>query len=340
MMDQSPPFASDQLGDATAMSRTSSKPAHAQPAGTIVQIGPELQREAVAALLGDRKEGHSGAKRFLDYARENHVPLECMWSLVDGRGAIEATVLGVPSPGRTAMIFATPVRQAGSLGPIARLIDHACISLGKRDVELAQALLDPGDHVAKSCFIEAAFTLLAQLSYMQRPIRASDATVRVDWPDGYSAEPFDGQQRAELVALLEATYIDTLDCPGLVGLREAADILAGHECVGDKAEHRWLVLRNEGEAVGVVMLNPSPASDTVELVYLGLSPQARGKSLASKLLRAGLAHLGRRKERTITLAVDQRNRPAVSLYEREGFRVALERIAMIRSLRSQKEAGN
>lgn len=316
----------------TGMSKT---PSAAEPADGIIAIGPERHQEAVAGLLAyGSRDNHAGARRFLEYARENSVSLESMWSLVDGAGTIRATALGVPSPGQTAMLFATQPQSAAEVPAIARLIDHACRGLRTRKVELAQALLDPGDSLGTACFLEAKFTLLAQLSYMQRAVRAGDAKVSVDWPAGYAVEPYDAAKRAEMVALLEASYIDTLDCPGLVGLREAEDILTGHESVGEKDSHEWHVLRQGGTAVGVVMLNPSRAAETVELVYLGLAPNARGKGLGVKLLRWGIARLAQRKHRGVTLAVDQQNHPAVALYKREGFRVVLERTALIRSLRN------
>ena len=318
-----------------SMSSTSNKPGTAPPVDAIIAVTPDRHREAVACLLSNNRDGHAGARRFLDYARQNGVSLESMWSLVDGRGAIQATVLGVPSPGRTAMLFATRTSSRQNAAPIARLIDHACAGLRQRDVDLAQALLDPGDDAARSCYIEAGFTMLACLSYMQRPIRASDSAIRVEWPDDFVVEPYDAGRRDELINLLDETYIDTLDCPGLVGLRDARDILTGHECVGETSAHEWHVLRHKGRAVGVLMLNPSSGGETVELVYLGLAPSARGKRLGATLLRSGLARLAGRRQQSVTLAVDQRNRPAVALYEHEGFRIVLERMAMIRSLRKQ-----
>lgn len=305
-----------------------------EPAWAIERIGPDRHPEAVAGLLPHAGRANaSSARRFLDYARQNNVPLDAMWSLTDAAGAIKATVLGVPSPGSTAMLFASLPRNPQESAAIARLIDHACRGLRERNVELAQALLDPGDAVASGCFAQAHFTMLANLSYMERPIRTSDARLAADLPEPFAIEPYADTMRAELVDLLEQTYIDTLDCPGLVGLRDAKDILIGHESVGDMTTRIWLLLRMHGSAAGIVMLNPSPANDTIELVYLGLAPAARGKGVGVALLRAGLAQLANRRERSVTLAVDQQNSPAMTLYSREGFKPVLERVAMIRSLR-------
>jgi ribosomal protein S18 acetylase RimI-like enzyme len=316
------------------MARTPEMSRTTEPTWTIIAVGPDRLGEAVAGLIpAGGRDGGSGARRFLEYADEHKVPLDAMWALTDASGQIHATVLGVPSPGQTAMLFATHPANQAEVVPIGRLIDHACHGLKARQVDLAQALLDPGDSIAQSCFAEAQFTMLARLSYMERAIRSADARLQVSLPQGFVIERYDRRQRDELVRLLDQTYIDTLDCPGLIGLRDARDILTGHESVGEVSAHEWHVLRHEGNAVGVVMLNPALTGATVELVYLGLAPEARGKNLGIMLLRAGLARLALRKERCVTLAVDQDNGPAVALYKREGFRGVLERSAMIRSLR-------
>ena len=39
----------------------------------------------------------------------------------------------------------------------------------------------------------------------------------------------------------------------------------------------WSVLRERGRACGVLLLNPSPASNTIELVYIGLARSAQGQ---------------------------------------------------------------
>jgi len=310
-------------------------PITAETPWAISPIGPDRHLEAVRSLLPHAgRDSHTAARRFLEYSHQHHVPLDAMWSLVDASGVIRATVLGVPSPGGTAMLFATTPRSPGEQQAIAGLIEHACRGLRELGVELAQVLMDPGDTAAMACFADAQFFTLANLSYMERSIRAADARLQAPLPADYAIEPFPTGARAEMVDLLERTYIATLDCPGLVGLRKADDILTGHEAVGDRAAHDWLVLREHGRAVGTLMLNPSSSGGTVELVYLGLAPEARGKGLARLLLRTGISNMSKRRERTITLAVDQLNVPAVSLYSREGFRPMLDRVAMIRSLRN------
>jgi ribosomal protein S18 acetylase RimI-like enzyme len=137
----------------------------------------------------------------------------------------------------------------------------------------------------------------------------------------------------ELGTILERSYEQTLDCPGLYGLRRTEDIIAGHKATGRFDPSLWTLLYVDDEPAGVILINPFPGHKVTELVYIGLAPFARGRGLGRQLLRHGLCLLQGRRERSISLAVDQRNTPALALYAAEGFHPAVQRVAVIRSLR-------
>ena len=165
-----------------------------------------------------------------------------------------------------------------------------------------------------------------------KSLSSSDAVPAPQWPSSVRIEPYAETLHDDLVRALEASYERTLDCPGLYGLRITADILAGHQATGDFDPALWTLLYVDDRPAGVMLLNAFPAHRTVELVYLGLAPFARGRGLGRQLLRHGLAQLKKRRERTLTLAVDDRNTPALALYASEGLRPIVKRVAMIRSL--------
>jgi ribosomal protein S18 acetylase RimI-like enzyme len=75
------------------------------------------------------------------------------------------------------------------------------------------------------------------------------------------------------------------------------------------------------------------AGDGAELVYLGLSPQARGNGIARTLLMHGMHACSAARFRTISLAVDSRNSPARKLYAALGFTRVSSRAALVRRLR-------
>ncbi len=301
---------------------------------SIIRVGPDRQREAILRLVGTGRPGdHASAERFLQYARASDIRLDAMWARLDHLGAVDCSLLAVPSPGRTAMVFASRCRCDADVPAVSRLIDHACGELAAWDVDLGQALLDPSENRDRHAFLGGGFIDLAELCYFERPLSRQTPPPPPRWPPLVTIERYRDALEAELALTLEQSYEQTLDCPGLYGLRRTSDIIAGHRATGEFDPGLWTLLRIEGRPAGAVLLNPFPGQRTVELVYLGLAPWARGRGLGRELLRHGLWLLRDRRERRLTLAVDTRNAPALALYTAEGMRPVVRRAALIRPLR-------
>ena len=309
--------------------------------GTIAPVDEARQAEAIRQLVaGSPDAAPDQARRFLDFARENRIDLDAMWVRLDHDGRIRATVLAVPNPGRTAMVFASPLRHRDAIPPLATLIAHVGTCLDERadrpdGLALAQVLLDPGHELERQLFLAAGFGHLADLSYLERPLPGArlpeDPT-----PDGVELLPYTSADRDRLIEILDASYEQTLDCPGLLGLRRTEDVLRGHMSTGEFDPSLWTIMLVDGRPGGALLLNPSTQGRCVELVYLGLAPFARGRGLGRHLLRHGLRLVQPRRERLITLAVDEHNAPALALYRREGFKRLLRRVALIRPIRSPR----
>ncbi|MHC4218042.1 MAG: GNAT family N-acetyltransferase [Planctomycetota bacterium] len=304
--------------------------------GSIVQVGAARRSEAIARLVStgpaiDRR----AVQHFLHYAETNAVSLDGLWARLGPGGRIEATVLAVPSPGRTAMIFATHPTVPEQAPGIARVVDHACGQVATWKVDLAQALVDPGEALDRRMLQTAGFQELAVLSYLERPLNRANPPTPPQWPADVRIrlEPYRDTLDGDLGTMLERSYEQTLDCPGLYGLRRTEDIIAGHKATGRFNPALWTMMWVDEEPAGVVLINPFPGHKTTELVYIGLAPFARGRGLGRQLLRHGLGLVHGRRERSVTLAVDERNTPALALYDAEGFRPAVQRVALIRSLR-------
>lgn len=299
----------------------------------IVQVDADRRLEAIERLVGVGTDADpSHAQQFLEYARASEIDLGWLWGTLDERNRITASCLVVPSPGRTAMLFTSHARSEADTPAMAALVEHAG-EVTRDRIHLLQVLLDPEERLDRQAYLDGGFTELAVLRYMERRRPLPRQCRGPQWPDGVTAEPYDSDARDELLEVLDASYAETLDCPGLFGLRDTADIFEGHQATGRFEPAMWTMLRIDGRAAGVLLLNPAPAQRSIELVYLGLAPIARGRGLGRQLLRHGLQLASTRRERTISLAVDEQNTPAVKLYEREGFRPVIRRLAMIRSLR-------
>ncbi len=326
-------------GNAEAMSISQADPNQLLPAGgdnagQIVLVGPARRAEAIERLVGGTGgDDQAAARRFLAYAGEHSVRLDGLWSRLGAGGRFAFSVLAVPNAGRTAMFFASHPRRSADVPSIAGLIDHACGQIAGWGVDLAQALMEPAEVLDQAAYREAGFHDLAVLGYLELALTNADPPAPC-WPPGARLAAYCPAIDADLVRILEASYHDTLDCPGLRGLRRTSDVMAGHKATGRFDPALWTLLYLEEEPVGVILLNAFPAQRTVELVYLGLAPPARGRGLGRQLLRHGLRQLRGRNERTLTLAVDERNAPALGLYQSEGMRLMVRRAAMIRPLRA------
>jgi ribosomal protein S18 acetylase RimI-like enzyme len=82
----------------------------------------------------------------------------------------------------------------------------------------------------------------------------------------------------------------------------------------------------------VVLLAEIPTRDAWEVVYLGLTPVARGRGLGRITLRHAL-ELARPCVSRLELAVDIRNTPATCLYRSAGFVVRDRRSVHLALLR-------
>jgi len=303
------------------------------PGARIDRPSPRRRREALAVLLG----GQPGqVDRFLAYADATGLTLEGLWSVFDGDELL-ASVLAAPSPGRTATLFITSPRADADVSIVSALVDHAARHGRELDVTLVQALVEPGRPRDLAAFERGGMRLIAQLRSLERP-RPRRGEIEVPpLPAGVTLETWRDDLSAETIGALDRSYVDTLDCPGLTGLRRGEDILAGHRASGRFDPSMWTVARaaggpRAGRLVATCFLNPHPAAGSIELVYLGIDPDFRGKGLGRALLARALDAASRRSERRVSLAVDEANTPALSLYARFGFRGDTVRDALVRAV--------
>lgn len=121
---------------------------------------------------------------------------------------------------------------------------------------------------------------------------------------------------------LLATYRDSLDVPEANVSRPAAEIVAGYR--GDRPDRPdppdwWLTTDADGTPVGVLLL--SAEGDGTELAYLGVVPEARGRGVGRALLTQAVRFAAAARSLSLGLTADERNIPALRLYESSGFRV-------------------
>jgi mycothiol synthase len=287
------------------------------------------------------KPTHSGADTtekidgFLAYAQSIRLDTRRQILAIEpdanGTELIRGMCLWVCSPGRTAMLFAPalsefPQSAAATRAALEGAIDDATAA----GVVLVQAMMEPADAAGKTVFAEVGLKQLATLNYMER--RPPSQPPHYTLPAGITLAAYDAGTHALFADAIARTYVGTLDCPEMSGMRAIEDVIDGHKSVGIFDPQLWSVVLRGGVPVGCLLLAEIPARRGLELVYLGLVPEVRGMGLGRVLMQRLLAIASRRQFDVATLAVDAANAPAVRLYRRCGYASVASRVAMIRQL--------
>jgi ribosomal protein S18 acetylase RimI-like enzyme len=142
----------------------------------------------------------------------------------------------------------------------------------------------------------------------------------------------------EFRSVLQATYYGSLDMPELEGVRSLDEILLGHRSAGRFVAERWQLghLPGEPEAAAVLLMAEIPGRNVWEIIYLGLTPPARGRGLGREALQHALK-LAQPHVPWVELAVDLRNKPATRLYHSSGFVVRDRRAVHLAILGEQSQ---
>ncbi len=305
--------------------------------------GPAIRRvsgDGLGAALGLLMTGRADAgdpsvPRFLSFAHEHSLSLDWFYAVYDGQTPL-ACALIVPGAGRTGVLFTSPVRRPAQVDQLGAVIRHALGKLDPQTTRLIQSLTDAGQKLDRQALLAGGLVHLAELAYMHRFVGRDACSRPIHDPrDGQPIRVVDWSEAARPAfeqAILDS-YVGTLDCPGLLGVRTIADIVAGHQAAGRFDPGLWSIFHGQdGRAVAVLLLTEVPAQQAYELVYLGVSEAMRGHKLGSALVDYAMAAVALRGGGRLHLAVDQRNLPALRLYKRHGFHANAHKTAMIRTL--------
>ncbi len=279
--------------------------------------------EAIVATFGGT---HERAQRFV--RRGQHESDSLVFAVGTAGSRIENAAILSRSPGRTAMLLVTPPRNSVDHARGAALIQHAIIKAQELDVVLVQTLVEPMRTDELEMFLSGGMRTIGVLAYMELPQVPAARAREIAPPSDVTLTPWDPNNRSMIERLLEATYVDSLDCPGLSQMRSTSDILDGHLHTGVIDPKKWLTLHFRGVPSGVSLMSEVPTTRNIELVYFGLAANARGRGFGGYLLDASL-RVAAELACPIALACDEHNTPALKLYRSRGFSVRLRRSALI-----------
>lgn len=297
----------------------------------VIRADPNSRRKALALVLTGFPRGDVAAvDTFLDFASAHGYSTDLLW-IAEADEGTTAGLLVMPTPGRTALMFISPTRNELQRVAVEAAVTQACREIDRTTIHLVQALLEPSQVLERKALADAGFIQLATLQYLQA-IDLQRYAVRLSAPEGLSVVNWSRRTRQRFVDATLGSYELTLDCPGLVGLRQINDILDGHMATGKFDPDLWLAFSCGDEPVGVMLLNLVPDQDAVELVYLGLCPSWRGRGLGRRLVGHAMWEADRRVAQKMVLAVDQDNLPAWRLYRSMGFSPTAYKYAMLCTL--------
>ncbi len=295
----------------------------AQPDERIAALRLAVTPASMPALERDRQ-----VTAFLRYAERLNWSLDRLWVIAAGQ-RLHWSALAIPSPGRTAMLLvAHPPRP--DRAAISDALAQISTTLFDEDVQLVQLLLTENDRTTATAAQDAQFESIATLQYMKCDLNQPEAShAKVTAPPTWQWHPYDDQQHAAFRDLIAASYEGSLDCSALAGRRDIDDVIAGHKAAGEFAPRNWWLLTDAQDLLGCILLARLPQRATMELVYLGVHPEHRGRGIGQALLQRGIETARRHRCDTLTLAVDGKNAPALRLYEAVGFTARERRHAMI-----------
>jgi mycothiol synthase len=294
--------------------------------------GPDDMDAAMRLILsppGAAADSHS-IQDFISFAHGRGIAFDGL-HIAQSAGKIVSAMLPVISPGRTMLILSPPGGQGKAIDSATeQLVDPVCHFGAASQIQLAQTLVDPQDSDLEGIFTAQSFVRMAELYYLQAQPTAEMAFPKL--PDGLAWTPYSTEAHPFFSSAILDSYHGSLDCPALNGRRDIEDIIAGHKASGIFDPSIWFLLREGAICLGVLLLSQSPRSDAVELVYLGLSPAARGRKLGELMVQQALAVTAAHGQPRLCLAVDSRNTPALKLYYRHGMHRLASKIALLRDL--------
>jgi mycothiol synthase len=226
-------------------------------------------------------------------------------------------------PGRAALCW-PPRGDSPQLA--AQLFAALLLEVERRGTAVAQGLIDIAARGDAEAFLRAGFQFAGELVYMAAeiaPIAASPVEPVLSFVAVAADDP-------RLAATITDSYRGSLDCPLVDGWRAIDDVLAGYQGTGIFRPELWQLAMRDGAPVGCLLLSEYAEQRQGEIVYLGLTPAARGNGWGRLLLEQAVG-LGRtRGWGQLLLAVDAANHPARRIYQAAGFLELLRRQLFVR----------
>lgn len=248
--------------------------------------------------------GEQGAPQAFQLIARGELDLDHLLVARNAHGVIGA-ILAQPLPGASVVVW--PPATTIDSPEIADLLVSELLQVTST-AKIWQTFLAPELIPLSAPLERAGFRLVTRVRQMFAPARDG----------GGSPSPL-RPARSDLAmfeSILHRSHEGSLDCPELQGMRSADEVIAGYRDCAPDLDDWWLVL--DGEVpVGAAIVGGA------ELSFLGIAPEHRGRGHGRAAITALL-------NRDLFLIVDERNVPAIHLYESVGFSPVGERAVFLR----------
>lgn len=232
----------------------------------------------------------------------------------DCRGAMVSMTV----PGASGLVWPPVVGNGSECEEIEdQLVRTACSWLRQRGVKLAQALLAPSDTDLAKPLVRNGFrritTLISMRHMLSLPVEVQFARQKLTYRNYLLCNQDLFHQT------LLRSYEQTLDCPELSGARSLEEVLESHRAQGIYNPMQWWLALAGEQPVGVLVMCEMVEWQSLDVAYVGIVPEARGRGHGRELVQFALREASAAAVEQLTLCVDERNQPALNLYRSLGF---------------------
>jgi ribosomal protein S18 acetylase RimI-like enzyme len=236
-----------------------------------------------------------------------------------------------PVAGASGLIWPPQTRPEPMAEVEDQLVSCACRRLAEQGAKLVQSLLSSEESSLGASLERNGFSHITQLRYLRHDLQFSPRLFQS--PEALSYQSYASCAAEQFHQTLLRTYEATLDCPEVNDVRKIEEIIAGHKSQGRYNPESWWQASHQDQPVGVLLLAEVPDLKSWDLLYLGVTPEARGKGFGRELARKALWEARAAEAPQLTLSVDARNQPALNLYESVGFEPYDQREVFLRILK-------
>jgi ribosomal protein S18 acetylase RimI-like enzyme len=300
-----------------------------------VEIGPARPNEmaAVFRLLFrhlDKEDRETRVVNALKMLRDKE--LSASGAIVARtKGQLRGALFCQPAAGAGGLIWPPQTQPKPSHETEDLLICQACRHLADQGGKLIQSLLAVEEANLGESLERNGFKHTTQLWYMKHELDFSRQFFQSK--EQLTYQSYADCDRSLFHQTLLGTYEGTLDCPEVNGVRQIEEIIAGHKNQGRHNPNNWWIASDREKPVGVLMLAEMPDINSWELLYLGVAAKSRGHGYGSELTRKALWEARALEAPQLTLSVDVRNQPALSLYKNLGFKAYDQREVFLKILK-------